>query len=103
MTWLLRFNLRTLFLVVALSCVYLGHFANWARERKEFSERVLRGRISCRLGEPKTPVGLRLFGDAGYSVIRVPDDCPRELIEEAAKLFPEAEIKRYPRIVIGCL
>src|SRR5689334_19402748 len=67
----LRFSLRTLFVLVALPCVWLGYQTNWVHQRHEFLSEYRSGSSAdqCEVrylhnpGRLKFPIGLRLLAE----------------------------------------
>ncbi len=102
-----RFSLRTLFVVLTVSAVFLGWFAyqlNWIRQRREFlkSQNAIAARNPALIGTPiRWPVDapglLWLFGERGQghltlAIVRDGESEPDVSIEieKARRLFPEA-------------
>jgi hypothetical protein len=94
-----RFQLRTLFVLVTLICIFCGYFSwamNWKRQRREFAS--YRNKLYAHTESPfslptRAPIWLWPLGEPGYVEIVFDRDATEQKLEEAARLFPEAEIK----------
>ena len=82
-----RFSLWTLFVVVTVFGCWLGYELNRNRQRQAFVERA--GAV---VDYPFQKEDVRPWLMTRYSMIRLPSRSTAEDIEEARRLFPEAEI-----------
>jgi hypothetical protein len=85
-----RFNLRTLLVLVTVACVWLAYSVNWIGERRSFREAksVHPFYSACDAG---TPGLLWLFGEREVVLLYLAHPT-KEVIVEAERLFPEAQI-----------
>jgi hypothetical protein len=93
-----RFRLRTLFVLVSIASVPLGWVAyqlNWIRQRHRFLQRhqqpdyeLLVTDDEARARTDRFPWPLRLFGEQEKWAVHA----PANEADEAAKLFPEADV-----------
>ncbi len=96
----LRFSLRTMFaLVTALTC-WLGYHVHWHSQRQDFVSRsdvFGFGSPAASYPRQKAPWSLRLFGAKGYCEVSVlAGDNVVASLEEARRLFPEANVSDVP-------
>jgi hypothetical protein len=111
-----RFSLRTLFVLVTVSCVWLGYHLNWIRERQAFIAEMesLKGReLACvllfdnnllayyRNATPGTEydymkttfsLSLWLLGEPRVAIIYVSDKADASVTSRANRFFPEADV-----------
>jgi hypothetical protein len=100
----LRFGLRTLFVVVTVVACWLGYSGNWIRRRNEILSRP--DVTSAGLARDNIwllPWTLRIFGEEGCHQVLFSAGCDREVIEQAVRLFPEAEVWWMPSEDTGSL
>jgi len=100
-----RFSLRTMFVVVTLLALALGHEVNLIRERREFREWVRTewqhaGREDCYRSwcgnRPPIPFWRKWLGDEPMDVLPLPEAATSYHADEARRLFPEGAIRPYP-------
>jgi len=103
----LQFSLRTLFVLVAVLALFLG-WLNWARrwdvERRKMEDHPgLRGAYRESIYPHKNspwllkPVEFILWDDlaaSSFDELVFSDETPAETLENARRLFPEAEVLR---------
>ena len=93
------FSLRTLFVVVTVAAAIIAFLASelrWVRERQEFLDRAERDRESLLgagtyLTYPSIPFWRRWLGDSPQYTVIVPARWPKAELDNARRLFPEAE------------
>jgi hypothetical protein len=95
-----RFSLRTMFVLVTVLCIWLGHSLTWIRQRHAVFHRhhppLGMSRNGIRTDYANAPWSIRLLGEPGAVAIllkRGTNAAERERIQE---LFPEAKIYSLP-------
>jgi hypothetical protein len=92
-----RFSLRTLFVLVTVLCIWLGHSLTWIRQRHTVFHRhhpALRSmsRNGIRTDHANAPWSIRLLGEPGAVAILLKRGTSAAERERIQQLFPEAEI-----------
>jgi hypothetical protein len=93
-----QFSLRTMLIVMVLSSAAFGWWVHWSMEWIRQRHEVMKGdavwhahRVAGDADEPcRTPAGLWLFGEPGYSQILLEPQCDSPA--KISKLFPEAKV-----------
>lgn len=95
-----RFSLRTMLILLTVSCIYLGWAANWRMQRDKIlnTPRILDGpptRVWVHKAGP-APLTLRAVGAKGVERLHLRGEFTEEEMNELQELFPEARIELLP-------
>ena len=100
----LRFSLRTAFVLLTLSGIWLGVQVKWIRDRREVLGEHDYGLVFAGVPHKHAPWSIRILGEPGYGLVRAhtdpsnTDEDNRRIERELKRLYPEAaDVSAGPR------